>query len=70
MIVTIMAINTATSSYIITKLEEMAYGSNFNFNKTYDAMRTAIFEQVIIVIISFILLVFRSNQFVKKSKMA
>lgn len=66
MLVMIMTINTATSSYIISKLEELANaipGKTFTFVKTYKHIRLALYEQVVLVVISFLVLIIRSSDY-------
>jgi hypothetical protein len=66
MVVMILAINTATSSYIISKLEDLARKDNINFDftDTYKEIKKSIIEQVIIFIVSFVVLIIRSSKII------
>lgn len=67
MLVTIMAINTATSSYIVSKLEDLANKaqSHFDFSPTYRQIKLSLLEQVVLIIVSFLILIMRSSEYFK-----
>jgi hypothetical protein len=62
LLVSLMAINITTISVIMTKLKEISESAPTNFNKTKNAMRESINEQVSLIIASVLLLMLKKSQ--------
>ena len=61
-LVTLLAINTATSGLIISKLHELAEKNGANFNNSYNSLKNSLKEQIIIIIICSISLILRNSK--------
>mgnify|MGYP001114457735 CR=1 FL=1 len=53
-LITLLAINTATSSIVLTKLKDLGDKNNFDFKDSFSELKTAILEQVILICLAII----------------
>lgn len=60
--ITLMAINTATSSFIVSKLQEVAKQYNKSFNSVYASIKLSLFQQISLIIFSILCLTIRSSR--------
>jgi hypothetical protein len=65
-LVTLLAINTATSGLIISKLQELSQKHKTKFEKTYKSMRNSLLEQVILIVVCSITLILRESASIQK----
>jgi hypothetical protein len=54
--ITILAINTAIYSFLIVELSRLANGNTPNFSSTIKELKISLWEQIILIILSFIIL--------------
>jgi hypothetical protein len=57
-LITLMAINTATSSFIVSKLQDIGKQFNTSFKKTYQEIKFSLVEQIILLVLSILILTF------------
>lgn len=62
LLVALLAINTTTSSVIMTKLKEIADKSGVDFSATIGQLKNSIFEQIIFVVIAAVVLILVGSQ--------
>ena len=68
-ITTLLAINIATCSLIIAKLKDISdHDGNVDFKKTYNEIKSSLFEQVVLIIVVFVLSVLASSSVLKGLK--
>ncbi|MBK7344714.1 MAG: hypothetical protein IPJ06_17455 [Saprospiraceae bacterium] len=60
-LITVFAINTATNSLLITDLAKLAKSKEIKFKNSYEQIRIAIAEQLILVMLGFLLLIIRGT---------
>ena len=51
-LLTLLAINTATSTFIVSKLEEISNEHKVNFSETYGQIKLSLLEQIFLLILS------------------
>ncbi len=61
LIVTIFAINVATTNFIISKIQELQRIKNTSFANSYKTLNSSITVQLILIILSFVILIVRSS---------
>lgn len=59
--ITLMAINTATSSFIVSKLQEVAQQYRTSFSSVYRSIKMSLFYQIALIIFSILCLTVRSS---------
>jgi hypothetical protein len=65
-LINLLAINTATTGIVLTKLKELSEkNSGFNFTESYNELRKALFEQIILIAISIFILILRDSEVIK-----
>ncbi len=57
----LLAINITTSSFIIGKLSDITEKYGTNFTNTYKELKTALFEQLILIIIAIVCLIVKNS---------
>ena len=62
LLVALLAINTTTSSVVMTKLKEIADATNASFKPTIEQLKLSILEQVVFIIIAVLLLIFSGSK--------
>jgi len=62
LLLALMAINTTTISVIMTKLREISDASNTNFSRTILSMKNSITEQIVLLGLASVLLIFNSSK--------
>lgn len=65
LLITLLAINTATSSLIISKLQDMATKYKTSFKLTYKELKISLFEQIIQIGLAIIFLVLSDSEVIK-----
>lgn len=55
-LITLMAINTATNSFIVSKLQDIGNQYKTSFKETYIEIKNSIFEQIVLIISSIVVL--------------
>lgn len=58
LLITLLAINTATISVIVAKLHEISISVQKNFDKTIKEVKVSLLEQIILIAVSSLLLIF------------
>jgi len=61
-LITLMAINTATNSFIVSKLQDIGNQYKTSFKTTYLEIKKSIFEQIILIIISIVVLTIEQSK--------
>ena len=61
-LVTLLAINTATSGLIISKLHELSEKNGANFDNSYNSLKNSLKEQIIIIIVCSVSLILRNSK--------
>jgi len=61
LILTLMAINTATVSVIVTKLRDISDNDGVDFSKSIKSMKDSITEQVVLLVIAVLTLILKSS---------
>lgn len=61
-LVTLLAINTATSGLIISKLHELSEKNGADFNNSYNSLKNSLKEQIIIIIVCSFSLILRNSK--------
>jgi len=65
-LVNLLAINTATTGIVLTKLKEISeLNKDFDFAESYKALKNALFEQLILIGLSVIALIFNDSEVFK-----
>lgn len=64
-LITLMAINTATTSLIISKLEDISEKKKIDFKKTYNEMKLSLVEQIVLIIVAIILSMLNDSKVIK-----
>jgi hypothetical protein len=59
--ITLIAINTATSSFIVSKLEELSKTYNKKFTNIYKEIKASMHQQIILIVFSILLLTIRDS---------
>ncbi len=67
-LITIFAINTATNSFLINDLSNLAKAKNIKFQNSYKQIKISIKEQVVLIAFGFILLIFRESQIMQNKE--
>lgn len=62
LIVTIFAINVATSNFIVSKIQELQRIKNVSFERSYAALKRSMLEQVGLIVVTFVLLIIRESK--------
>lgn len=62
LLVALLAINTTTSSVVMTKLREIADATGGKFKLTIEQLRLSIYEQVVLIVIAAILLILSGSK--------
>lgn len=65
LLITLLAINTATISVIVAKLHEISRLTGVKFEKTISEVKQSLYEQIILIISSSIILIFYNSPIVK-----
>jgi len=60
--ITLMAINTATSSFIVSKLQEVSKLYNRSFKNVYTEIKNSLFQQIALIIFSMFCLTIKHSQ--------
>jgi len=60
--ITLIAINTVTSSFIVSKLQEVSKLYNLSFKTVYGEIKTSLFQQIALIIFSMLCLTVRNSQ--------
>lgn len=65
-LINLLAINTATTGIVLTKLKEISENHNsFDFSESYSQLKLALFEQIILIGLSIMSLIFQDSKVVK-----
>jgi hypothetical protein len=67
LLITLMAINTATISVVVAKLHEISSKEGLSFEKTIKEVRISLLEQIILIIVSVLLLIFYNSPTIRNS---
>lgn len=62
LLIALLAINTTTSSVVMTKLKEIADATGGSFKFTVEQLKLSIYEQVIFILIAAMLLIFHGSK--------
>ena len=62
LLVALLAINTTTSSVVMTKLKEIADATGGSFKSTIEQLKLSIYEQVCLIMIAILLLIFSGSK--------
>lgn len=62
-LITLLAINTATSSFIIAKIGDI-YVENIAFTKTINEIKKSLYEQIVIICVAFLICLIHDSNFV------
>lgn len=65
LLVTIFAINVATSNFIISKLNEFKVVSGKSFTKSFSALNSTMIEQILLILLAFVILIIRDSPIIK-----
>jgi len=66
-LITLLAINTATSSIVLTKLKDLGDKSNFDFKDSFSELKTAILEQVVLICLAIIFSILGESQIIENN---
>ena len=69
-LLTIFSINITTSSVILTKLKEISESHDIDFPKSVQELKLSMQEQVVIVCLAFLFLIFKESQVISNSEIA
>jgi len=62
----LLAINTATTGIVLTKLKELSgINSNFDFSASYKELKTALWEQIFLIGVSLLVLILKDSTIIK-----
>lgn len=62
----LLAINTATTGIVLTKLTELSeLNNNFDFSESYKELKAALWEQIILIGISLLVLILKDSAIIK-----
>ena len=61
-LITVFAINTATNSLLIADLANIAKSTDLKFKQSYEQIKFSIYEQLILIVLGFLLLMIRGSQ--------
>lgn len=65
-LINLLAINTATTGIVLTKLKEISEShNNFDFSESYKELKLALVEQIILIGLSMIVLIFNDSTLIK-----
>lgn len=64
LLVALLAINTTTSSVVMTKLKEISDATGGNFKSTIDQLKLSIYEQMMFIVIAAIVLILTGSKVV------
>jgi hypothetical protein len=65
-LINLLAINTATTGIVLTKLKEISEKHNdFDFEESYKELKNALYEQIILIALSLIALIFRDSELIR-----
>ena len=64
-IITLLAINTITSSFVISKLKEIEDEYKHNFNVAYEEIKTALNYQIVLVVLAVCSLIIRDGKYIQ-----
>jgi hypothetical protein len=65
-LINLLAINTATTGIVLTKLKELSeINNNFDFTESYNELKNALKEQVILILLSLIILIMKDSKVIK-----
>lgn len=65
-LINLLAINTATTGIVLTKLKEISENhKNFDFSDSYKELKFALFEQIILIGLSIAVLIFKDSEVIK-----
>lgn len=62
LLIALLAINTTTSSVVMTKLKEIADATGGNFKATIEQLKLSIYEQVVFILIATVLLILHGSK--------
>lgn len=62
LLIALLAINTTTSSVVMTKLKEIADATGGNFKFTIEQLKLSAYEQVVLILVAVILLIFSGSK--------
>jgi hypothetical protein len=65
LLITLLAINTATSSIVLTKLKDIGDAKGFDFSESFDEIKLSIWEQVALIAFSIILSVLNDSKVIQ-----
>jgi hypothetical protein len=66
LLINLLAINTATTGIVLTKLKEISENNNnFDFSDSYKELKFALFEQILLIGLSIAALIFKDSDVVK-----
>lgn len=67
-LINLLAINIATGGVVLTKLKEISLvHSSFDFSVTYNEISKSIKEQILLIVVSFLVLIFMDSKNIKLS---
>lgn len=65
-LINLLAINTATTGIVLTKLKEISENhKNFDFSDSYNELKFALFEQIILIGLSIAALIFKDSSLIQ-----
>ena len=64
LLIALLAINTTTSSVVMTKLKEIADAAGGNFKCTIEQLKLSIYEQVMLIVLAAILMILAGSKIV------
>lgn len=64
LLIALLAINTTTSSVVMTKLKEISDLSGGNFSNTIEQLKSSIYEQIIYIVIAVVVLMLQGSKMV------
>jgi hypothetical protein len=65
-LITLLAINTATSSIVLTKLKELGDKNNFDFKESFQELKKAIIEQVVLIFLAIIISIITESKVINE----
>lgn len=65
LVVTLLAINTATCGLVIANIREIAKGKEEFFRKTFNEIKKSIVEQIYLIVVSVVLLILADSSILK-----
>lgn len=64
-IITLMAINTVTSSFLVAKLQEIEEKFKYDLSEVYREIKRGLLYQIILILVAIILLIIKDSKYLK-----